>query len=579
MTAVEDVAARSDEELVTRKIDELLAAHPPATTEPAAVPGCPVRRRAGLRPLSGGYGGLGLSRQLQSLIADRLRQRRRTRRWACRNPIGYGMAAPTILTLGSEAQRQRYLRPLFTCEEIWCQLFSEPGAGSDVASLATRAERDGDEWIINGQKVWTTLAHTARFGMVLARTDPEAEKHKGITYFVVDMHAPGVEVRPLRQTTGDAEFNEVYFTDVRIPDSERLGDVGDGWRGAIVTLMNERVSIGGAVAPPGSGPIGTAVSLWKQPARDRRDPVTRDRLMRLWVEAEVQRLTNPRAAANSKPGTPGPEGSTGQAGLRRAQQAHLRPVRRPARARGHALRQLRDAPAGRARGGVGARCSGCSSGPGPTPSRAAPRRSCATSWASGCWASRRHPDRQGGALVPGAAQLTEAWPPLQSDGLRPAQVDLTALGLPRPRWLPYIAVAVEGERPAGRSTTSAGTSNDPLESSRLRAQAPQLEVDVVVGVDDHVDQARRSGRPRSPGPAPPWLRSRASATCSRATSRVTRSRSALESRANGSNDGFRATPACGSGPGRPGRPPRRAGSPAAARSRSGRRCAARGPPC
>ncbi len=179
-----------------------------------------------------------------------------------RNPIGYGMCAPTILTLGSEAQRQRYLRPLFTCEEIWCQLFSEPGAGSDVASLATRAQRDGDEWILNGQKVWTTLAHRASFGVVLARSDPEAEKHRGITYFVVDMKAPGVEVRPLRQATGDAEFNEVFFTDVRIPDNERLGDVGDGWRGALVTLMNERVSIGGA-----------GVHAWRWSDRNRRPPL------------------------------------------------------------------------------------------------------------------------------------------------------------------------------------------------------------------------------------------------------------------------------------------------------------------
>ena len=140
------------------------------------------------------------------------------------------MGAPTIVTHGSEDQKQRYLRPLFTGEEVWCQLFSEPGAGSDVAGLATKAVRDGDEWIVNGQKVWTTLAHLARWGMLVARTDPEAPKHKGMTYFVVDMHAPGVEVRPLYQITGEAEFNEVFFTDVRIPDAERLGEVGDGWR-------------------------------------------------------------------------------------------------------------------------------------------------------------------------------------------------------------------------------------------------------------------------------------------------------------------------------------------------------------
>jgi alkylation response protein AidB-like acyl-CoA dehydrogenase len=310
MTTVGEVAARSDEELVTGKIDELLANHP-VTGDPLQFLGAQFDAGLAFIHFPEGYGGLGLSRQLQALVSERLRIAGAPAPGA-RNPIGYGMCAPTILTIGTEAQRQRYLRPLFTCEEIWCQLFSEPGAGSDVASLATRAERDGDEWILNGQKVWTTLAHRARFGIVLARTDPEAEKHRGITYFVVDMQAPGVEVRPLRQATGDAEFNEVFFNDVRIPDDERLGDVGDGWRGALVTLMNERVSIGGAVVPMGGGPIGSAVHLWKELAPERQDGATRDRLMRLWVEAEVQRITNARAAANSKAGTPGPEGSTGK---------------------------------------------------------------------------------------------------------------------------------------------------------------------------------------------------------------------------------------------------------------------------
>jgi len=309
MTAVEAVAARSDEELVSHQIDELLASYPPATTDGRDFLGAQFDAGLAFVHFPEGYGGLGVSRKLQPVITERLHYAGAPM-FGYRNAIGYGMAAPTILTTGTEAQRQRYLRPLFTCEEIWCQLFSEPGAGSDVASLAARAVRDGDEWILNGQKVWTTLAHTARFGMILARTDPEAEKHKGITYFVVDMHAPGVEIRPLRQMTGDAEFNEVYFTDVRIPDSERLGAVGDGWRGAIVTLMNERVSIGGSIAPRGGGPIATAVELWQRRPVDRQDPVTRDRLMRLWVEAEVQRLTNLRAAANSVLGTPGPEGST-----------------------------------------------------------------------------------------------------------------------------------------------------------------------------------------------------------------------------------------------------------------------------
>jgi alkylation response protein AidB-like acyl-CoA dehydrogenase len=309
MTVADAVTARSDEEFVSHKLDELLAAFPPATVNEYDFLGAQFDAGLAFVHFPEGFGGLGRPRQLQRLIVDRLREARAPMP-AARNPIGYGMVAPTLLTVGTEAQKQRYLRPLFTCEEIWCQLFSEPGAGSDVASLAARAVRDGDEWILNGQKVWTTLAHTSRFGMVLARTDPDAEKHKGITYFVVDMHAPGVEVRPLRQMTGDAEFNEVYFTDVRVPDSERLGAAGDGWRGAIVTLMNERVSIGGGVLPRGSGPIATAVNLWQSRPEGARSTATKDRLMRLWVEAEVQRLTNLRAAVNALEGTPGPEGST-----------------------------------------------------------------------------------------------------------------------------------------------------------------------------------------------------------------------------------------------------------------------------
>ena len=195
---------------------------------------------------------------------------------------------------------------MFTGEEVWCQLFSEPGAGSDFAGLATRAVRDGDEWIVNGQKVWNTLAHIADFGMLVTRTDPDAPKHKGMTYFALDMHAPGVEVRPLRQITGEAEFNEVYMTDVRVPDAHRVGDVGEGWRASLTTLMNERNAIGrrrrrsGDVGKRG-GAANDAVAIWND-ARPvgPQTGARKDRLMQLWAQAEVGRLTNCRAAQNAR---------------------------------------------------------------------------------------------------------------------------------------------------------------------------------------------------------------------------------------------------------------------------------------
>jgi len=256
-----------------------------------------------------GYGGLGTSPKLQKPINETLFAAGAPIA-AARNVIGYGMGAPTVVTHGSEEQKQRYLRPLFTGEEIWCQLFSEPGAGSDAAGIAARAVRDGEEWVVNGQKVWTTLAHIAKWGMLVARTDPDAPKHKGMTYFVVDMEAPGVEVKPLFQITGEAEFNEVFFTDVRIPDRERLSEVGDGWRVVLTTLMNERVAIGGGVPARGGGFIGEAVKIWRKLGCD--DPAKRDRLMDLWVKAEVSRLTNIRASHLRAAGNPGPEGSIGK---------------------------------------------------------------------------------------------------------------------------------------------------------------------------------------------------------------------------------------------------------------------------
>ena len=298
----------ADEQKVTELVDELLSRFPPSSTPAQTFLGEQFDRGLAWVHFAIGNGGLGLSPKLQKTINEKIFAAGGPNP-VMRNPIGHGMCGPTVVVWGSDAQKTRYLRPLFTGEEVWCQLFSEPGAGSDVAGLSTKAVRDGDEWIINGQKVWTTLAHVSRYGLLISRSDPDAVKHAGITAFIVDMHSPGVEVRPLRQMTGEAEFNEVYFTDARIPDHERLGAPGEGWRVSITTLMNERVSIGGSIPPKGSGAIGQVVKLWQQLPNERKTADTRDRVMKLWSEAEILRLTNIRGSQNRKMGTPGPEGS------------------------------------------------------------------------------------------------------------------------------------------------------------------------------------------------------------------------------------------------------------------------------
>jgi alkylation response protein AidB-like acyl-CoA dehydrogenase len=295
-------------------VDGLLRDLPPATTPPESFLGAQFDRGLAWVHHPEGRGGLGLSPSLHQHAMARLRQGGAPIA-VLRNVIGYGMVAPTVLTHGTEEQKDRFLRPLFTGEEVWCQLFSEPGAGSDVASLATRAVRDGEEWVLSGQKVWTTVAHLARRGLLLARTDADAPKHAGITCFLVDMHAPGVEVRPLYQITGEAEFNEVFFTEARVPDADRLGGVGEGWRVALTTLMNERVAIGGNVGAQASGPIATALALWRQRWQGDRSAhalALRDALVRRWIAHEVARLTNLRASHNRRAGTPGPEGSVGK---------------------------------------------------------------------------------------------------------------------------------------------------------------------------------------------------------------------------------------------------------------------------
>jgi alkylation response protein AidB-like acyl-CoA dehydrogenase len=256
-----------------------------------------------------GHGGLGQRRSLQATLEEEFAKGGAPVLDPARNVIGLGMAAPTIIAFGTEDERRTWLKPLWTAEDIWCQLFSEPGAGSDLAGLGTRAVRDGDDWVVTGQKVWTSLAHQARWGLLLARTDPDLPKHAGLSYFVVDMHAPGVDVRPLRQLTGEAEFNEVFLTDVRIPDAHRLGGVGEGWRVAQTTLMNERVSIGSARAVPREeSAIGFAAAAWRQHP-ERRTRELHQRLLRLWADAEVARLAADRLRQQIAAGEPGPEGS------------------------------------------------------------------------------------------------------------------------------------------------------------------------------------------------------------------------------------------------------------------------------
>jgi len=300
-----------DDKIVADLTEELLAKYPPATTKARDFLGAQFDAGLAWVHFPVGHGGLGLNPKLQKVVNERVFAQGAP---ACgaKNPIGYGMCGPTVAVWGTEEQKSAYLRPLFTCEEIWCQLFSEPGAGSDFAGLSAKGVKDGDEWICNGQKVWTTLAHVARRGLLVVRTAPDAVKHAGLTAFVVDMHAPTVEVKPLRQMTGEAEFNEVFFTDTRIPDSEMLGKPGDGWRVSLTTLMNERVSIGGAIPAKGSGTIRDLVKTWQALPEDRQDPATLDRVMKLWSRAEILRLTNIRANQARKVGDPGPEGSIGK---------------------------------------------------------------------------------------------------------------------------------------------------------------------------------------------------------------------------------------------------------------------------
>lgn len=228
--------------------------------------------------------------------------------------IGLNMAGPTIMAWGSEEQKTRHLPPILSGEEVWCQGFSEPASGSDLAAAKTSAGLDGDAWVVNGQKVWSSFAHIADWCILVVRTDPEAEKHRGLSYLLVDMHAPGVEVRPLRQITGEAEFNEIFFTDVRVPRASMLGDPGDGWKVAMTTLLHERATLGFGLSAALERQVGRLIDFVRRPGPDGRrpadDPLVRDAVAGEWTELQSLRFTNYRALTQlMRTGAPGPEGS------------------------------------------------------------------------------------------------------------------------------------------------------------------------------------------------------------------------------------------------------------------------------
>jgi alkylation response protein AidB-like acyl-CoA dehydrogenase len=257
------------------------------------------------------YGGRGASRVEMAIFNEEMARRRAP---GPLNGLGLSMAGPTIITHGTEEQKQRFLRKILTCEEIWCQGFSEPNAGSDVASLRTRAELRGDEFVVNGQKVWTSLAHIADWCMLLVRTDPEAPKHRGLSYLLVDMHSPGVTVKPLRQMTGESEFNEVFFEEVHVPRANLVGGLNEGWRVAMTTLTNERGTAALALAARFRIVFDEISELAQMTRRNgapiSADPLVRQQLAQFYVDLEMMKYTSLRVFSKIlKGGDPGPEGS------------------------------------------------------------------------------------------------------------------------------------------------------------------------------------------------------------------------------------------------------------------------------
>lgn len=310
-----EIRTMTEEELRARTRSLLAEAHP------EKVESIPFRRKQYEHGLAWvhfpeGYGGLGLSRKMNLIVRDEISKNSKI---VHDDPfsasIGIGIGAAVLLAYANDEMKAEFLPRIFSAEDIWCQLFSEPSAGSDVAGLSASAVRDGDDWILNGQKVWTTFAHEARWGQIVVRTNPDLPKHDGLSFFVLDMHAPGVEVRPLYQITGEAEFNEVFLTDVRVPHSRMLGQEGQGWQVVVTTLMNERLAIGqSGSTKKGGGATSRLIELWQNrkgsafsPAREA---ILRDRVTRSYMENELLRVTNRRARAAAKAGSrPGPEGS------------------------------------------------------------------------------------------------------------------------------------------------------------------------------------------------------------------------------------------------------------------------------
>ncbi len=299
-----DFALPADDDPRRRSLREWLGTHPTPSGRELAEAGL-------VAPHWPAPWGLGADPTHQLIVDDELRSagvRRPT------NTIGIGWAGPTILYAGTPAQQERYLLALLAGEEIWCQLFSEPGAGSDLASVATRAERDGDEWVVNGSKVWTSFAHVAQFGILLARTEPDAPQHRGISYFICPMDSPGVTVRPLVDMTGAHSFNEVFLDEVRLPADCLVGERGDGWSLAKVTLGNERVSLSGSGALWGMGPTADDLVDLVRRSGGVDDPLLRQRLARVWAEGEILRLLRLRTVSAALAGMePGPEASVRKA--------------------------------------------------------------------------------------------------------------------------------------------------------------------------------------------------------------------------------------------------------------------------